>query len=43
MKVTLQVRNFTNAPEMGYQGNESRYDRHDLTGRSFFMGLSLNL
>ncbi len=43
MKVTLQVRNLSNTPERGYQGNENRYDRHDLTGRSFFMGLSLNL
>lgn len=43
MKITLQLRNFTNTPEMGYQGNENRYDRHDLTGRSYFMGLSLNL
>ncbi len=43
MKVTIQVRNLTNTPETGYQGNVNRYDRHDLTGRSFFMGLSLNL
>ncbi len=43
MKVTLQVRNFTNTPEVGFQGNVNRYDRHDLTGRSYFMGLSLNL
>jgi hypothetical protein len=43
MKVTFQVRNFTNTPETGYQGDVNRYDRHDLTGRSFFMGLSLNL
>ena len=43
MRVLGQVRNLTNEPEQGYQGNESRYDRHDLTGRSFFLGLSLNL
>ena len=43
MKLMLQLRNLTNEAEQGYQGNTSRYDRHDLTGRSFFMGLSLNL
>ena len=43
MKITLQLRNFTNTPEKGYQGNVNRYDRHDLTGRSYFIGLSLNL
>ncbi|MEX1239561.1 MAG: TonB-dependent receptor [Cyclobacteriaceae bacterium] len=43
MRILGQVRNLTNEPEQGYQGNESRYDRHDLTGRSFFLGLSLNL
>ena len=43
MKLMLQVRNITNEPEAGYQGNINRYDRHDLTGRSYFMGLSLTL
>jgi TonB-dependent receptor len=43
MKATGQVRNLTNQAERGYQGNVSRYDRHDLTGRSFFLGVSLNL
>ena len=43
MRLLGQVRNLTNEPEQGYQGNASRYDRHDLTGRSFFLGLSLNL
>jgi len=43
MKVTAQLRNLTNEPEQGYQGNINRYDRHDLTGRSFFLGVSLNL
>lgn len=43
MRLMLQLRNLTNEPEQGYQGRTSRYDRHDLTGRSFFMGLSLNL
>lgn len=43
MKVMLQLRNLTNEPEQGYQGITTRYDRHDLTGRSYFMGLSLNL
>ncbi len=43
MKAMVQVRNLTNEPEQGYQGSIYRYDRHDLTGRSYFMGLSLNL
>ena len=43
MKVTAQLRNLTNEPEQGYQGSINRYDRHDLTGRSFFLGVSLNL
>jgi len=43
MRILGQVRNLTNEPEQGYQGNPNRYDRHDLTGRSFFLGLSLNL
>ncbi len=43
LRVLAQVRNLTNAPEAGYQGRTSRYDRHDLTGRSYFLGLSLNL
>jgi len=43
MRVTAQLRNLTNEPEQGYQGNINRYDRHDLTGRSFFLGVSLNL
>lgn len=43
LRVLAQVRNLTNAPEAGYQGRTTRYDRHDLTGRSYFLGLSLNL
>ena len=43
MRLQAQVRNLTNAPEAGYQGRTTRYDRHDLTGRSYFLGLSLNL
>ncbi|MBC8156460.1 MAG: TonB-dependent receptor, partial [Bacteroidetes bacterium] len=43
VRVLAQVRNLTNAPEAGYQGRLNRYDRHDLTGRSYFLGLSLNL
>ncbi len=42
MKVTAQLRNLTNEPEQGYQGSTRRYDRHDLTGRSFFLGVSFN-
>ncbi|MBC8153273.1 MAG: TonB-dependent receptor [Bacteroidetes bacterium] len=43
LRVLAQIRNLTNAPEAGYQGRLNRYDRHDLTGRSYFLGLSLNL
>ncbi|TAE30418.1 MAG: TonB-dependent receptor [Cytophagales bacterium] len=43
LRILAQVRNLTNAPEAGYQGNVNRYDRHDLTGRSYFLGVSLNL
>lgn len=43
LSISAQVRNLSNAPEQGYQGSTNRYDRHDLTGRSFFLGLALNL
>lgn len=43
LSISAQIRNLSNAPEQGYQGRTSRYDRHDLTGRSFFLGLALNL
>ncbi len=43
LALSAQVRNLTNAPEQGYQGITSRYDRHDLTGRSYFLGVSLGL
>ena len=43
LSISAQVRNLSNAPEQGYQGSTLRYDRHDLTGRSFFLGLALNL
>jgi TonB-dependent receptor len=33
------ARNLANAPEVGYQGNVSRYDLHVLTGRTFSLGL----
>lgn len=33
------ARNLTNAPEVGFQGNASRYDLHVLTGRTFSIGL----
>jgi TonB-dependent receptor len=35
-----QGRNLTNEPEVGYQGIDSRYDVHTLTGRTFTFGLS---
>jgi hypothetical protein len=40
LRILAQVRNLTNAAEACYQGNVNRYD---LTGRSDFLGLSLNL
>ncbi len=43
LKVLFQARNLTNAPEQEYQGNSSRYDRHQLFGRSFFLGASVSL
>ncbi|WP_461055019.1 TonB-dependent receptor [Spirosoma arcticum] len=43
LRILAQIRNLTNASEAGYQGRTSRYDRHDLTGRSYFLGVSLNL
>jgi TonB-dependent receptor len=43
LRILAQARNLGNAPEAGYQGNVNRYDRHDLTGRSYFLGVSLNL
>jgi TonB-dependent receptor len=42
LSVSAQIRNLSNAPEQGYQGSTSRMDRHDLTGRSYFLGLALN-
>ncbi|WP_224994937.1 TonB-dependent receptor [Cesiribacter sp. SM1] len=43
VKILGQVRNLTNAAEQEYRGVTSRYDRHELFGRSYFLGLSLNL
>lgn len=43
LRILAQGRNLTNSPEVEYQGNSSRYDRHQLFGRSFFLGFSLNL
>jgi outer membrane receptor protein involved in Fe transport len=34
-----QVRNLTNEPEVGYQGERSRYDLHVLTGRTVAFGV----
>ncbi|MBC8052642.1 MAG: TonB-dependent receptor [Sphingobacteriaceae bacterium] len=42
LSISAQVRNLSNAPEQGYQGATSRYDRHDLTGRSYFLGMAMN-
>ncbi|MGD1843303.1 MAG: TonB-dependent receptor [Thermonemataceae bacterium] len=42
VRVWAQARNVTNAAEEAYQGIESRYDRHDLVGRTYFLGFSLN-
>jgi TonB-dependent receptor len=39
MEVYTQVRNLTNEPEVGYQGERSRYDLHVLTGRTVSFGL----
>jgi hypothetical protein len=33
----------TNAPEVGYQGIDSRYDVHTLTGRTFAIGVATNM
>ena len=43
LSISAQVRNLTNAPEQGFQGATNRMDRHDLTGRSYFLGLALSL
>ncbi len=42
-RILAQARNLSNSPEQLYQGNPSRYDRHQLFGRSFFLGFSVNL
>ncbi|MCU0648120.1 MAG: TonB-dependent receptor [Gemmatimonadaceae bacterium] len=38
-EILATARNLTNAPEVGFQGNQSRYDLHVLTGRTFSLGL----
>ena len=43
LKILGQIRNLTNAPEWQYRGNTSRYDRHELFGTSYFLGVSVNL
>lgn len=43
IKILGQIRNLTNAPEWQYRGNTSRYDRHELFGTSYFLGVSFNL
>ncbi len=43
LKLLGQIRNMTNAAEQQYRGLTSRYDRHELFGRSYFLGFSLNL
>ena len=41
VKILAQARNVSNEPEAAYQGSESRYDKHTLVGRTYFLGLSL--
>ena len=36
----FQGRNLTNEPEVGYQGVNTRYDVHTLTGRTYTLGVS---
>lgn len=43
VKILAQARNLTNAPEQEYRGVTSRYDRHQLFGASYFLGITLNL
>jgi TonB-dependent receptor len=38
-EILATARNLTNAPEVGFQGDASRYDLHVLTGRTFSIGL----
>jgi TonB-dependent receptor len=38
-EILATARNLTNAPEVGFQGDQSRYDLHVLTGRTFSIGL----
>jgi TonB-dependent receptor len=42
-RVFAEARNVTNAAEVGYQGIDSRYDVHTLTGRTFTLGISTNV
>ncbi|MCU0634725.1 MAG: TonB-dependent receptor [Gemmatimonadaceae bacterium] len=38
-EILATARNLTNAPEVGFQGRQSQYDLHVLTGRTFSLGL----
>lgn len=42
LSISAQIRNLSNAPEQGFQGAANRLDRHDLTGRSYFLGIALS-
>jgi TonB-dependent receptor len=39
LELYTQIRNLTNEPEVGFQGNRNRYDLHVLTGRTFSIGM----
>lgn len=43
VRARVQVRNLTNEPEVGYQGDASRYDVHTLTGRTVSLGVAARL
>ncbi len=42
VRITAQLRNLTNESEQSYQGIKSRLDRHQLTGRTFFLAVNLS-
>ena len=42
IRITGQIRNLTNESEQSYQGISSRLDRHQLTGRTFFMAVNFS-
>jgi len=42
VRVTAQLRNLTDEAEQSFQGVDSRLDRHQLTGRTFFLAVNLS-